>query len=379
MKLKQRIILNKNLLALQVYMNNAEEINLNRPLSERPLIISGPCSAETEDQVMNTAKALARDKRVNILRFGSWKPRTKPGSFEGNGEKSLPWIAKAAEETQLPAAIEVANASHVEKALEHGIRIFWIGARSTVNPFTVQEIANALNGVKKVSVLIKNPINPDVELWAGAYERILDASIDDIALIHRGFSSFSPSKYRNPPMWRIPIEMKQRYPDVPILCDPSHICGNRKDLLHVAQRAIDLDFNGLMIESHINPLLAWSDADQQITPSSLDDLLSQLIWRNSEKQSIRNHPKLQDLRTDIDHIDDQIVHLISERMNISTKIGYYKKEHNITVLQSERWAEIRRRLSHKGNESNLSPAFIAAYLEAIHLESIRKQNEVINK
>lgn len=369
----------KNPVVLQEYMNSTEKASLERPFSKRPLIISGPCSAETEDQVMHTAMALARDKRVDVLRFGSWKPRTKPGNFEGNGEESLPWISRAMEATDLPAAIEVASAHHIEKAMAHGIRMFWIGARSTVNPFTVQEIADALLGVKDVSVMIKNPLSPDVELWTGAYERIKSAGVESIALVHRGFSSFSPSKYRNPPMWAIPIEMRQRFPEVPLICDPSHICGNRHHLLHVSQRAIDLDFSGLMIEAHIDPASAWSDAAQQVTPSTLNEMLDHLIWRHSGKQSIRNHPQLQDLRADIDHIDDQIVHLISERMNISTKIGYYKKEHGITVLQNKRWTDIRQRLNQKAKESGLSVAFIEAYLEAIHLESIRKQNEVINK
>lgn len=357
---------------------NQEQGPQLKHLSKRPLIISGPCSAETESQVIETSRSLAASGKVDILRFGTWKPRTRPGSFEGQGVKSLPWIVQAKEITGLPAAVEVANAKHVENALAFGIDVLWIGARSTVNPFTVQEIADALRGVK-VPVMIKNPINPDIDLWSGAYERIAGAGVGEIALIHRGFSTHAPSPYRNPPMWQIPIEIKQRFPDVAMICDPSHICGNRSELKKVAQRALDLDFDGLMIESHLDPDQAWSDAKQQITPDTLIEMLEQLIWRNSHKQNIRNHPVLSDLRSDINHVDEQLFHLIGQRMKIAEEIGRYKKEHNITILQSTRWAEILEKSIHSAAELGLSPIFVKQYLEAIHLESIRRQNDVINE
>ena len=351
---------------------------LQKRLSKRPLIISGPCSAETESQVLEISRHLADTGKVDILRFGTWKPRTRPGSFEGQGVKSLPWIIQAKELTGLPVAVEVANAKHVENALAFGIDVLWIGARSTVNPFTVQEIADALRGVK-IPVLVKNPINPDIDLWSGALERIAGAGIEDLAVIHRGFSTHAPSPYRNPPMWQLPIEMKHRFPDVPIICDPSHICGNRTELKRVAQRALDLDFDGIMLESHPDPDNAWSDAKQQITPTSLVELLDGLVWRDSQKQSIRNHPVLTDLRSDINHIDDQILHLISQRMKIAESIGQYKKDNNITILQSSRWAEILEKSTKAADELGLSAAFMKSYLEAIHLESIRKQNEILNQ
>jgi chorismate mutase len=360
-------------------MNAIQRIKTNKQSQSlrKPLIIAGPCSAETEEQVINTSRQLAETGKIDMLRFGIWKPRTRPGSFEGQGVRSLPWIIAAKQETGLPVSTEVANAKHVENALAFGVDVLWIGARSTVNPFTVQEIADALKGVH-IPVMIKNPINPDVDLWSGAVERLTKAGITEIFLIHRGFSAHAPTPYRNPPMWHMPIEMKQRFPEIPVICDPSHICGNRESLKSISQRALDLDFDGLMIESHVTPDEAWSDAKQQLTPESLSLMLDQLIWRESARQQIRNHPVLADLRSDINQIDEQLLHLLAERMKISTEIGKYKKENNITILQTQRWGEILDKTAHKASELGMSKKFVKLYLEAIHMESIRKQNEVLN-
>lgn len=344
---------------------------------KRPLIISGPCSAETEEQVLATATRLAATGKVDVLRSGIWKPRTRPGSFEGIGTKGLPWLQAAKKATGLLTAVEVATAKQVEDALHFDVDILWIGARTTVNPFSVQEVADALKGAK-VPVLIKNPINPDLELWIGAVERVAKAGIKDIGLIHRGFSSYGNSEYRNAPMWHLAIEMKRRNPELLIINDPSHICGRRDILQDVAQKAIDLDFDGLIIESHIDPDNAWSDAKQQVTPERLAEMLDSITWRREDVASEEYHAALEKLRAQIDHLDDELMQIISQRMKVAEKIGQYKKENNITVLQTNRWNEILQRATAKGEKLGLSADFITRYFDAVHLESINHQTKVLN-
>src|SRR5687768_5484780 len=314
---------------------------------KRPLIISGPCSAETEEQVLETAQLLKATGKVDILRAGIWKPRTRPGSFEGIGTKGLPWMQQAKKLTGLPITVEVATAKQVEDALHFDVDVLWIGARTTVNPFSVQEVADALRGVN-VPVLIKNPINPDLELWTGAVERVAKAGIEQVGLIHRGFSSYGNTEYRNAPMWHLAIEMKRRNPDMLLVNDPSHICGRRDILLEVAQQAIDLDFDGLMIESHIDPDNAWSDAKQQITPEQLSAMLEQVIWRKEDINSEEFHSVLERMRQQINQLDDELMQLLGQRMKIAETIGNYKKENNITILQTKRWNEILERAAKKG-------------------------------
>jgi chorismate mutase len=344
---------------------------------KRPLIISGPCSAETEEQVLETATRLAATGKVNMLRAGIWKPRTRPGSFEGIGTKGLPWLQQAKRVTGLPIAVEVATAKQVEDALHFDVDVLWIGARTTVNPFSVQEVADALRGVN-VPVLIKNPINPDLELWTGAVERVAKAGINQIGLIHRGFSSYGNTEYRNAPMWHLAIEMKRRNPDMLIVNDPSHICGRRDILLEVAQEAINLDFDGLMIESHIDPDNAWSDAKQQVTPERLAEMLGEIVWLREDIASAEFHATLEKLRQQINQLDDELMLLLSERMKVAEKIGQYKKENNITILQTRRWNEILERACKKGDKMGLSREFVTKYLDAVHMESINRQNKVFN-
>jgi chorismate mutase len=345
--------------------------------SKRPLIISGPCSAETEEQVMETAVQLQRTGKVDVMRAGIWKPRTRPGSFEGIGTKGLPWLQRAKKVTGIPVAVEAATAKQVEDALHFEVDILWIGARTTVNPFSVQEVADALRGVD-VPVLIKNPINPDLELWIGAVERVAKAGIKQIGLIHRGFSSYGNSEYRNAPMWHLAIEMKRRFPDMLFINDPSHICGRRDILLDVAQTAIDLDFDGLIIESHVDPDKAWSDAKQQITPEKLGEMLDSIRWRKEDVASEEYHAALEKLRQQINQLDDELMQIIGERMKVSEKIGQYKKENNITILQTNRWNSILERAFKKGDKLGLSKEFITKYFDAVHMESINHQNKVMN-
>jgi chorismate mutase len=345
--------------------------------NKKPLIISGPCSAETEEQVVETAQRLAQTGKVDVLRSGIWKPRTRPGSFEGIGTKGLPWLQHARKVTGLLTAVEVATAKQVEDALHFDVDILWVGARTTVNPFSVQEIADALRGVK-VPVLIKNPINPDLELWIGAVERIAKAGINDIGLIHRGFSSYGNTEYRNAPMWHLAIEMKRRNPELLMINDPSHICGRRDILQEVAQKAIDLDFDGLIIESHIDPDNAWSDAKQQITPERLGEMLSNIIWRREDIPSEEYHAALDKLRAQINHLDDELMQILGQRMKVAEKIGQYKKDNNITILQTARWNEILDRAFKKGEKMGLSKEFITKYFDAVHLESINHQTKVFN-
>jgi chorismate mutase len=342
-----------------------------------PLIISGPCSAETEEQVMQTARRLAATGKVDILRAGIWKPRTRPGSFEGIGTKGLPWLQQAKKETGLPVAIEVATGKQVEDALHFDVDVLWIGARTTVNPFSVQEIADALRGVK-IPVLIKNPLNPDLELWVGGMERIAKAGIEELGLIHRGFSSYGNTEFRNAPMWHLAIEMKRRFPGIPMINDPSHICGRRDILQAVAQQAIDLDFDGFIIESHIDPDNAWSDAKQQITPEVLNEMLEAIRWRKENIASEEFHTALEKLRQQINQLDDELLEVLATRMKVAQKIGEYKKNNDITILQTNRWNEILNRAVAKGNKMGLSDDFITKYMDAVHMESIQQQNKIMN-
>ncbi len=346
-------------------------------LKKQPLIISGPCSAETEEQVMETATQLAAIGGVDVLRAGIWKPRTRPGSFEGVGTKGLPWLQQARKATGLPVAVEVATAKQVENALHFDVDILWIGARTTVNPFSVQEVADALKGAN-VPVLIKNPINPDLELWIGAVERVAKAGITDIGLIHRGFSNYGNTEYRNAPMWHLAIEMKRRNPGMPIINDPSHICGRRDILLDVAQKAADLDFDGIIVESHIDPDNAWSDAKQQITPAKMKEMLDSIIWRKEDVNSVEFHQVLEKLRQQINHLDDELMQLLSQRMNIAEKIGEYKKNNDVVILQTNRWNEILERAYKKASPLGLSKEFLTRYLDAVHMESINHQNRIMN-
>jgi chorismate mutase len=345
--------------------------------NKRPLIISGPCSAETEEQVIETAVRLHKTGRVDMLRAGIWKPRTRPGMFEGIGAKGLPWLQQAKKLTGMPVTVEVATGKQVEDALTFEVDVLWVGARTTVNPFSVQEVADALRGVD-VPVLIKNPINPDLELWTGAVERVAKAGIKQIGLIHRGFSSYGNTEYRNAPMWHLAIEMKRRNPGVLFINDPSHICGRRDILLDVAQKAIDLDFDGLMIESHIDPDKAWSDAKQQITPERLAEMLESIRWRKEDVASEEYHAALEKLRQQINHLDDELMQILSTRMKVSEKIGQYKKDNDITILQTNRWNSILERAFEKGEKIGLSKEFITKYFDAVHMESISHQNRIMN-
>ncbi|WP_241238050.1 chorismate mutase [Pseudoflavitalea rhizosphaerae] len=344
---------------------------------KRPLIISGPCSAETEEQVLETAQRLAKTGKVNMLRAGIWKPRTRPGSFEGIGTKGLPWMQQAKKLTGLPITVEVATAKQVEDALHFDVDVLWIGARTTVNPFSVQEVADALKGVK-VPVLIKNPINPDLELWTGAVERVAKAGIDQIGLIHRGFSAYGNSEYRNAPMWHLAIEMKRRNPELPFINDPSHICGRRDILLDVMQKAVNLDYDGFIIESHIDPDKAWSDAKQQVTPERLAEMLDEIVWRKEDSASEEFHAALEKLRQQINHLDDELMQILGQRMKVAEQIGLYKKNNEITILQTNRWNEILERAFKQGDKLGLSKEFITKYFDAVHMESINHQNKIMN-
>ena len=341
--------------------------------NERPFVIAGPCSAETEEQVMTTARQLAF-KGCHIFRAGVWKPRTKPGGFEGQGEAALPWMKRVKEETGMLITTEVATPEHVEQALKYDMDILWIGARTTANPFAMQALADSLKGVD-IPVLIKNPVNPDLELWIGAMERINQAGVKRIAAIHRGFSSFDKKIYRNLPMWQIPIELRGRIPDLPIICDPSHIGGRRELIAPLCQQAMDLGFDGLIVESHCDPDKAWSDAKQQVTPEVLDYILSLLVIRDESVTTEGIH----ELRKQIDELDNNLMELLSKRMRVCREIGQYKKEHNMTVLQTSRYNEILDKRGAQGSLCGMDSAFIKDIFEAIHEESVRQQMEIINK
>ena len=339
----------------------------------RPTVIAGPCSAETEEQVMNTALQLAKNG-IKIFRAGIWKPRTKPGGFEGVGETGLPWLSEVKRETGMLTATEVATAHHVELTLKHGIDILWIGARTTANPFAVQEIADALKGTD-VPILIKNPVNPDLDLWMGALERINGAGLKRLGVIHRGFSTYEKKLYRNTPMWHIPIELKRRIPNLPVFGDPSHISGRRDLIAPLCQQAMDLGFDGLIIESHCNPDEAWSDAKQQVVPDILDFILSKLIIRSTAAGT----ESLTTLRKHIDELDNDLIEVLTKRMKISREIAEYKKQHNMTVVQNTRYNEIIDKRGAHGMLNGMSGDFIKSVFEAIHEESVRQQLEVINK
>ena len=340
---------------------------------KRPLVISGPCSAESEEQVLATGRALAA-MGVKIFRAGIWKPRTKPGGFEGVGVIGLPWLQKLKQETGMLVGVEVATKAHVDAALAFGVDLLWIGARTTANPFAMQELADALQG-KDVPVLIKNPVNPDVELWIGGIERIYRAGIHRIGVIHRGFSSADKTIYRNVPQWHIPIELRRRYPNLPIICDPSHIAGRRDLIKPLSQQAMDLGFDGLIIESHCNPDAAWSDAKQQITSETLKEMLDSLVIRDK----IVHTESLAELRQQIDEIDDKIIEILAKRMRISKEIAQYKKEHEMPVLQAGRYDEILTQRSQQGAQLGMSEEFIKEVFEAIHGESVSHQMQLINQ
>lgn len=341
--------------------------------STRPFVLAGPCSAETEEQVMQTAQEL-HDKGLKIFRAGVWKPRTKPGGFEGVGSQGLAWLKKVKDTYGMYTATEVATAKHVLEALKYDVDILWIGARTTANPFAVQEIADALEGCDKI-VLIKNPVNPDLELWIGAVERIYNAGICRIGVIHRGFSSYEKKLYRNLPMWHIPIELKRRLPNLPIICDPSHIGGKRELIAPLSQQAMDLGFEGLMVESHTCPDCAWSDKDQQVTPETLRFILNMLVIRDKAVTT----ENLSELRRQIDELDTQLLEALSKRMRIAREIGQFKKENDMPVLQSGRYDEIINKRCMQAVELGLSHEFVKEVMEAIHEESVRQQLELNSK
>jgi chorismate mutase len=359
-----------------MYNLNIQPIALPGLELKRPIIISGPCSAETEEQTLSTAKELAANG-VKIFRAGIWKPRTRPGAFEGVGTIGLPWLKRVKEETGMFVGIEVATAHHVYEAVKYGIDMVWIGARTSANPFAVQEVADAIKGMD-IPVLIKNPVNPDLELWIGAIERINRAGITQIAAIHRGFSSYDRSEFRNHPQWQIPIELRRRIPELPIITDPSHIAGNRELLAGISQEAMDLNFDGLIIESHITPDKAWSDAKQQITPARLKEIVDNLILR---RPKIGDTPRvtLDELRKKIDKLDDKLLDTLKERMGISEAIGKYKFENNITILQTRRYDEVMNDRRERGLRRGLDEEFITRIFESIHEESISRQSQIMNK
>ncbi|MFI3269195.1 MAG: bifunctional 3-deoxy-7-phosphoheptulonate synthase/chorismate mutase type II [Rikenellaceae bacterium] len=354
-------------------MKDLNPILLPELEATRPMLISGPCSAETEGQVLSTAKELA-EAGVKIFRAGIWKPRTKPGGFEGIGKEGLQWLRRVKMETGMMTATEVATAEHVYQALKGGVDLLWVGARTTANPFAVQEVADALRGVD-VPVLVKNPVSPDLELWIGGMQRIYNAGIKRIGAIHRGFSTYDKTIYRNQPQWAIPIELRRRMPELPIFCDPSHIGGTRELIQPLSQQAMDLGFNGLIIESHCNPCEAWSDASQQLTPAALKQMLSELIIREAKVTT----EDLNDLRQQIDELDSALLELLSKRMRVSREIGTYKREHGMPVLQTNRYEEILDRRAKDAATMEMDEKFVKSILEAIHEESVEQQIKIINK
>ncbi|PWG04705.1 bifunctional 3-deoxy-7-phosphoheptulonate synthase/chorismate mutase type II [Polaribacter aquimarinus] len=359
-------------------MKNTKELrtwldDMNLP---HPLVIAGPCSAETEEQVLKIAHEL-KDSDVNYYRAGIWKPRTRPGNFEGVGALGLGWLKKVKEETGMKTCTEVANAAHCKLALENDVDLLWIGARSTVSPFIMQEIADALEGTDKI-VLVKNPVNPDLALWLGGIERLYTAGIKNLGAIHRGFSTYDKSKYRNNPNWQLAIEFQNKFPDLPLICDPSHITGNREMIQDVSQVALDLNFDGLMIETHHTPDKAWSDAAQQVTPTKLKSIMEELkIKKETETASSYREP-LENLRAQINVVDDQLIELLGKRMEVADKIGALKKEQNVAVLQSRRWNEILGNMVIEGTGKGLSEEFVLKMFKAIHQESINHQEKIIN-
>ena len=342
----------------------------------KPVIIAGPCSAESEKQVLETAHKLKKHKNL-IFRAGIWKPRTRPNSFEGAGEKGLKLLQLAKKETGFKTTTEVAKAAHVSLAIKHEIDILWIGARTTGNPFAIQEIAEALKGIN-IPVMVKNPINPELNLWIGAIERLKDAGIENIAAINRGFFAYENSKYRNTPQWQITVDLKRKFPTIPIICDPSHISGKSNLIYEVAQKAMDLNYDGLMIETHIDPANALSDSQQQITPQKLDEILENLVIRSFETDNKNFKSSLNQLRIQIDDLDIELIDVLKRRMELVEKIGIHKKENKVTILQNKRWAEMLVKRSQYGKKNGLSEVFIQQLLKAIHQESIDKQNSIMN-
>ncbi|NQX82000.1 MAG: bifunctional 3-deoxy-7-phosphoheptulonate synthase/chorismate mutase type II [Flavobacteriaceae bacterium] len=359
-------------------MENSKQMRvwLDKMELSHPLVIAGPCSAETEEQVMEIARELKKTD-ATVFRAGVWKPRTRPGNFEGVGALALPWLKRVKEETGLLIAVEIANVSHAKLALEFDVDILWIGARTSVNPFAVQEIAEAIRDTDKI-VLVKNPINPDLDLWLGAVERFYACGVKNLGVIHRGFSTYTKTKYRNKPKWQLPIELKKRFPDLPIINDPSHICGEREGILNVSQTALDLQFDGLMIETHTNPDKAWSDAKQQITPARLSEIIEELKVRVPKLTKDSSKEKLEGLRSEINILDNSLIELLADRMKISSEIGQIKKNNNVAILQQGRWAEILDKMLKEGAEYGLSDNFIETIFKAIHQESINTQEEVVN-
>lgn len=373
---------------------NIQPLNTWITKDNEPLLIAGPCGAETREQVLETAKGIfeidisrihsagsvtnSMSNKVSLFRAGVWKPRTRPNSFEGIGEEALHWLKEVQQVYGLKTTVEVANAHHVELALKHGVDVLWIGARTTVNPFSVQEIADVLKGVD-IPVFIKNPVHADLQLWLGAIERVSQAGITKIAAIHRGFHYAGKTKYRNKPLWEIAIELKTLLPNLPIICDPSHICGNRELIPSVAQKALDLGMNGLMIETHCNPDSALSDAQQQLTPKALNELLNQLIHRKASSENIGFIDKLTQLRSMVDEIDDELINVLKKRNSVIEQIGKYKKEHDITIFQLERWQEILHTRTLWAEKIGVSKAFAEKIYLLLHEESIRTQTEVMNK
>ena len=343
----------------------------------KPIVIAGPCSAESEKQTLETAHQLKKHENL-IFRAGIWKPRTRPNSFEGIGSKGLQWLQKVKEETGLKSTVEVAKAKHVELSLKHEVDILWIGARTTGNPFAMQEIADSLKGVD-IPVMVKNPINPEVNLWIGAIERLLDSQINNIAAIHRGFFTYNNSKYRNIPQWQLALDLKRKFPKLPMICDPSHITGNSNHILEIAQKAMDMSYDGLMIETHIDPKNALSDKKQQITPAELEKILNKLVIRNFETDDKEFKATLKQLRIQIDDLDIELLDVLKRRMDLVEKIGVHKKENEVTILQNKRWIDMLKSRVEYGKENGLSELFIQQLLKAIHQESIDKQNSVMNK
>jgi len=343
---------------------------------DHPLVIAGPCSAETEEQVLRIAHEL-KDTDVNYYRAGIWKPRTRPGMFEGVGALGLKWLQKVKEETGMKTCTEVANAAHVKLALEHDVDLLWVGARSTVSPFIMQEIADALQGTDKI-VLVKNPVNPDLALWLGGIERLYTAGIKNLGAIHRGFSTYEKTKYRNIPEWQLAIEFQNKFPDLPLINDPSHITGNREMIFDVSQTALDLNFDGLMIETHFDPENAWSDAAQQVTPTKLIQIMRDLKIRKESDPEAAYNSELSNLRAQIDVLDSQLIEMLGKRMKVSDSIGALKKQKNVAVLQSNRWNQILGAMILEGESKGLSEEFVLKMFKAIHQESINHQEKIIN-
>jgi len=358
----------KNTAALRTWLDDMK--------LEHPLVIAGPCSAETEEQVLKIAHEL-KDSDVNYYRAGIWKPRTRPGNFEGVGALGLGWLKKVKEETGMKTCTEVANAAHVKLAIENDVDLLWIGARSTVSPFIMQEIADALGETDKI-VLVKNPVNPDLALWLGGIERLYTAGVKNLGAINRGFSTYDKSKYRNNPEWQIAIEFQNRFPDLPLICDPSHITGKRDIIFDVSQTALDLNFDGLMIETHFDPDNAWSDAAQQVTPTSLKQIMEDLKIRKETETDSSYRNSLENLRAQINVVDDQLIDLLGKRMKVADQIGALKKEQNVAVLQSRRWNEILGNMVLEGEQKGLSEEFVLRMFKAIHQESINHQEKIIN-